>query len=98
MKLYLDDDSASALLARLLQHAGHTVLLPATLGMSGAKDPKHLRQAIREQAMLLSHNYEDFEILHELLMEGHGHHPGILVGATPIPHRFAVDSPTQARS
>lgn len=79
MKLYLDDDSASALLARLLQHAGHVVLLPVALGLSGAKDPEHLRRAIREQAVLLSHNYEDFELLHELLMEGQGHHPGILV-------------------
>ena len=79
MKLYLDDDSASALLTRLLQHAGHIVLLPATFGLSGAKDPKHLRQVIREQAVLLSHNYEDFEMLHELLMEGRGHHPGIVV-------------------
>jgi hypothetical protein len=79
MKIYLDDDSASALLVRLLQQAGHTVLLPVTFGLSSAKDPVHLRQAIREQAVFLSHNYEDFELLHELLIEGRGHHPGILV-------------------
>ena len=79
MKLYLDDDSASTLLARLLQHAGHIVQLPAAFGLSGAKAPKHLRQAMREHAVLLTHNYEDFEILHELLMEGHRHHPGMLI-------------------
>jgi hypothetical protein len=79
MKLYLDDDSAAALLARLLQQAGHDVLVPADFGLSGAKDAEHLRRAIREQAAFVSHNYEDFELLHELLMEGQGHHPGILV-------------------
>jgi hypothetical protein len=35
MKLYLDDDSASATLVQLLQRAGHDVLVPAGLGVSG---------------------------------------------------------------
>jgi hypothetical protein len=30
MRLYLDDDSAAALLARLLRQAGHDVRVPAT--------------------------------------------------------------------
>ena len=79
MRLYLDDDSTHALLVQLLRRAGHQVLLPADFGLSGQKDPVHLRKAIRENAVLLSHNYEDFELLHELLIEGQGHHPGILV-------------------
>lgn len=79
MKLYLDDDSASKLLLRLLEQEGHEVSLPKSSGLSGAKDAEHLRRAIREQAALLSHNYEDFELLHELLMEAHGHHAGILI-------------------
>jgi predicted nuclease of predicted toxin-antitoxin system len=79
MKLYLDDDSVAALLARLLRQARHDVLLPSDFGLAGAKDPSHLQRAIREQGVLLSHNYEDFKLLHDLLMEGQGHHPGILV-------------------
>jgi predicted nuclease of predicted toxin-antitoxin system len=79
MKLYLDDDIASGLLVQLLRHAGHDVLLPADLGLAGTKDPVHLRFAIRERRALVTQNYDDFRLLHELLLEGQGHHPGILV-------------------
>lgn len=79
MRLYLDDDSLDKVLIQLLQRAGHDVLVPSRFALAGAKDPEHLRRAIREQAHLLSHNYEDFELLHELLMDGGGHHPGILI-------------------
>lgn len=79
MRLYLDDDSLDKVLIQLLQRAGHTLLVPGQYGLAGAKDPDHLRRAIREQAVFLSHNYEDFELLHELLMDGQGHHPGILI-------------------
>jgi hypothetical protein len=70
MRLYLDDDSVEQLLIQLLQRAGHHVLVPTQFGLAGAKDPEHLRRAMREQAVLLSHNYDDFELLHELLMPG----------------------------
>jgi hypothetical protein len=33
MRLYLDDDSASALLTRLLRQAGHDVRVPSEVGM-----------------------------------------------------------------
>jgi hypothetical protein len=79
MRLYLDDDSASTLLARLLRQARHDVRLPSeVVGMAGADDPVHLAQPIREDRILLSHNHHDFEDLHNLLMVGRGHHPGIL--------------------
>jgi predicted nuclease of predicted toxin-antitoxin system len=61
MRLYLDDDSASALLTRLLRQAGHDVRVPSELGMAGDDDPVHLAQAIREDRALLSHNHHDFE-------------------------------------
>jgi hypothetical protein len=54
MKLYLDDDSAQALLVHLLCRAGHDVLVPADVGLAGKKDPAHFRQAIQEQAVLLT--------------------------------------------
>jgi hypothetical protein len=57
MRLYLDDDSASALLARLLRQAGHDVQLPVEVGMSGEDDPVHLAHAIREGRVCLSHNH-----------------------------------------
>lgn len=78
MRLYLDDDSASPLLARLLTQAGHDVLLPTDAGLSGAKDPGHLIYAIRASRILFSGNYRDFELLHELVLAAGGSHPGIL--------------------
>jgi hypothetical protein len=79
MKLYLDDDSADPLLVKLLRREGHDVLIPADFQMSGAKDPSHFRQASREEATLLSHNYDDFQLLHELVLQCSGHHCGILI-------------------
>ena len=78
MRLYLDDDSASALLARLLARAGHDVIVPVGAGLSGINDPVHLTFAIRESRVLLTNNHRDFELLHELIAEAQGHHPGIL--------------------
>jgi hypothetical protein len=79
MKLYLDDDSASALLARLLRQAGHDVQLPVDCGMAGEDDPVHLTHAIREDRACLSHNHRDFENLHNLIIVAQGQHPGIFV-------------------
>jgi hypothetical protein len=79
MNLYLDDDSASRLLARLLSQAGHAVQLPADVNMSGASDPSHLTHTIRESHVLLTANYDDFEELHDRVMQATGHHPGILI-------------------
>lgn len=79
MRIYLDEDIASALLARLLRRAGHDVLLPTDLGLGGEPDSVVLRNAIREDRVLLSRNYRDFENLHLLVLEAQGRHRGILV-------------------
>jgi hypothetical protein len=79
MDLYLDDDSASPLFVRLLTAEGHLVLTPANAGTAGQKDPIHLMTAFRSNRVLLTHNYEDFQLLHELVLLVNGHHPGILV-------------------
>lgn len=79
MRIYLDDDSVDALLIALLRRAGHDVLLPADFGLSGDEDPVHFSQAIQENAVILSHNYEDFRLLHDFLLIGGGHHFGLLV-------------------
>jgi hypothetical protein len=79
MRLYLDDDAVSGLLVRLLRQAGHEVQIPADAGLTGQPDPVHLAHTIRESRVTLTRNYRDFELLHALVMQAGGHHPGILV-------------------
>lgn len=79
MRVYLDEDLASGLLAKLLQKAGHDVSTPAAAGVQGRADAVQLACAIREQRACISRNYGDFEELHLLLAEAHGRHFGILI-------------------
>ena len=79
MNLYLDDDSAKALLATLLRKAGHPVEIPADAGMVGAADPRHLTHAARQEYVLLTRNHDGFEDLHVLVQVTGGQHPGLLV-------------------
>ena len=79
MMLYLDDDSAEALLVTLLRQAGHDVQIPADVGLVGEYDSVHLTHAIREDRALLSRNHDDFENLHDLIMQVQGHYPGLLI-------------------
>jgi hypothetical protein len=79
MRLYVDDDLAQPLLAQLLRKAGHDVVFPIALGLSGREDPVHLRHAIRQVRVFLSGNHDDFEQLHDLVLEARGHHAGILI-------------------
>jgi hypothetical protein len=79
MRLYLDEDTASALLIRALRNAGHEVQSPADVGRTSDSDVNQLRHALREQRVLLTLNYKDFEDLHLLVQEGGGAHAGILV-------------------
>jgi predicted nuclease of predicted toxin-antitoxin system len=79
MLLYLDDDSADPLLVRLLIAASHDIQIPADVGLAGKKDPEHLMYAIKSSRVFLTHNHEDFELLHTLVLLVGGHHPGILV-------------------
>jgi predicted nuclease of predicted toxin-antitoxin system len=79
MRLYLDDDSASPLLSRLLRQGGHDVQMPADVGLSGEDDAVHLTYAVKDDRALLTGNHRDFLNLHNLAMQVGGHHPGILV-------------------
>jgi predicted nuclease of predicted toxin-antitoxin system len=79
MTIYLDEDIAAPLLARLLRNAGHDVQLPADVGMIGEEDPVAFTHAIQDNRVLLTHNYTDFENLHNLILAAAGRHPGILV-------------------
>src|SRR5262249_1972064 len=79
MRLYLDEDTASALLPSLLRNAGHDVQVPADVGLSSRHDAAQLLHSIREDRVFLSRNYRDFENLHLLVLGSSGHHPGIMV-------------------
>lgn len=79
MRFYLDDDLASRLIQRLLIEAGHELQVPAQVGMGGEDDAVHLTRAIRDKRVLLSGNHDDFENLHDLVIQAGGHHSGILV-------------------
>ena len=79
MRLYLDDDVASPLLAKLLRRAGHDVQMPGEIGTRGAPEAVHLTRAIADGRTCLTKNHDDFWILHNLLMQAQGRHPGIFV-------------------
>jgi hypothetical protein len=79
MNVYLDDDSAKALLATLLRKAGHQVTVPNDVGRSGADDAEHFLHAVGQSLLLLTRNHDDFRVLHLLVQATWGRHPGILV-------------------
>jgi hypothetical protein len=79
MKLYIDDDTISRLLVRLLQRAGHDIEIPSDVGISGRSDAVHLRYSISASRPLLSANHRDFRELHDLIRAANGNHPGILI-------------------
>jgi predicted nuclease of predicted toxin-antitoxin system len=77
MRVYLDDDIAAGLLARLLRNEGHDVVVPADVGLDGAYDSVHMTHAIRDGRVLLTLNHGDYERLHQLVRTAGGHHPGL---------------------
>lgn len=79
MRLFLDDDAASLLLAKLLRKAGHDFQMPRDVGMAGAPDAMHLTRAIADGRTCVTKNHDDFWILHNLIKQAQGHHPGICV-------------------
>jgi len=79
MKVYLDDDSCNSLLVRLLQRNGHDVVTPVDVGLAGSADAEHFKRAIELDRVLVTHNYDDFFQLDELIRTSGGHHPGVLI-------------------
>jgi hypothetical protein len=79
MRIYLDDDISAPRLVTVLRGAGHDVQIPVDVNLVGDRDPVHFRHAIREGRVLMSRNYWDFELLHHLVKEARGFHPGILI-------------------
>jgi hypothetical protein len=79
MRLYLDEDSSSNLLAALLRHSGHDVTTCLDLNSEGASDVVQFTQSNRDQRVILTRNHHDFEDLHDLVQSVRGRHAGILV-------------------
>lgn len=79
MKLYLDEDMASPLLAKLLRQEGHDVQTPTDVGLSGEDDPVHFRRAAVDERAIITAIYDDFKDLHLLVVDLEGHHPGVLI-------------------
>ena len=59
-------------MVRLLQKAGHRVVLPADAGLSGVADPRHLTYTAQQDLVLLTKNHDDFEDLHLLVQAPEG--------------------------
>ncbi len=79
MRLYVDDDAASAILITLLRQAQHDVYVPMESGTAGLADARHFSAAIADSRALLTFNYGDFKDLHLLLQVANGAHHGLLV-------------------
>jgi predicted nuclease of predicted toxin-antitoxin system len=57
MRLYLDDDTASPLLAKLLGKAAHDVVMPSEIGTAGAPDAVHLTHALLNNRICITKNH-----------------------------------------
>ena len=79
MNLYLDDDTADRRLVTLLIHAGHVVVVPANVYLSGASDARRFIHARQHSLLLMTKNHNDFLDLHEVVQTAEGSHPGILI-------------------
>ena len=75
LKLLVDEDSQAKILVVLLRKAGQDVLTVNEANLSGEDDSVVFNFAVREQRLILTRNYLDFQELHETIPE----HPGILV-------------------
>ena len=74
-KIYLDDCAYDKELVRYLEKAGHHVVVPAQVGITGQADEVHFRYATDHGLVLLTKNPDDFLELHAKAPD----HAGLLV-------------------
>jgi hypothetical protein len=79
MNLYLDDDMAKGALVARLRKAGHRVIVPADVNLSGVWDPGNVLHAVQNNLVLVSKNHDDFKELHLLVQATNGRHTGIII-------------------
>ena len=75
LKLLVDEDSQAQLLVTLLKKAGHNVVTVNEARLSGEDDSIVFNYARREERLVLTRNYDDFQELHEANPD----HSGVLV-------------------
>lgn len=63
MRLFLDEDSCSTLLATLLRADGHDVTTCIELNSEGASDVVQFTQSNRDDRVILTRNHHDYEDL-----------------------------------
>src|SRR5205814_850229 len=75
MKLYLDDNLADPALIGRLTKAGHNVVRPADVALTGASDARHLEHAIFDNRTQMTCDSDDFKDLHRLIVTACGRRP-----------------------
>jgi predicted nuclease of predicted toxin-antitoxin system len=79
MRFLVDENMNSPQIAARLRAQGHDPVLAGDVGLLSVSDPRVLIGAIAQALPVLTRDAEDFHDLHDLLMAGGGHHPGILL-------------------
>jgi predicted nuclease of predicted toxin-antitoxin system len=64
LRLFVDEDTQSERLVRLLRGAGHDVVTVGEAGLTGQDDATVLNQARREGRVLLTQNCDEFRTRH----------------------------------
>jgi len=64
VRFYLDND-VSVKVANLLNAKGHDVVSARSLDLRSATDAEHLLNAALSNRILVSHNFDDYELLHD---------------------------------
>jgi predicted nuclease of predicted toxin-antitoxin system len=75
LKLLIDEDSQAKVLVSMLRKAGHNVVTVNELGLMSQPDEVVLDYARQDNRIVLTHNCQDFEALHET----NPNHSGIFV-------------------
>lgn len=55
------------------------MITPLELKTAGFPDARHFRRAIQMNRVLLTHNHDDFQDLHNLITTAGGKHPGVMI-------------------
>src|SRR3954447_18236241 len=79
-RLYLDQD-VPVQLAGMLRAQGVDVLTTLEAGALGQDDPDQLAMAIAADRVMVTHNRDDFEDLHEEYLGEDRSHSGIIIAA-----------------
>ena len=67
LRLLLDEDSQAKRLVSVLEQAGHEVFTINEVGLAGSSDDVVFNYANEANLVLLTHNCDDFEELHNII-------------------------------